>query len=72
MCIRLGGVDYGWNGGLKCRSSEEEFCRSYDVVHWIRIIWMHVQLDDGQPVTNMILERHRKACQEHDIMLHFR
>ena len=72
VCIRLGGVGYGWNGGSKCRSSEEEFHRSYDVIHWIRIIWMHIWLDDSQPMVNTILERQRKAYQEHDIVLHFR
>ena len=70
--VRLGGVGYRWNGGLKCRSSEEEFHCSYDIIHWIRIIQMHTQLDDSQPVMNVILERHREACQEHDIMFCFR
>ena len=70
--VRLGGIGYGWNGGSKCGSSEAEFCHSYDVVHQIRIIQMHVWLDDSQPVTNVILERRREACQEHNIVLCFR
>ena len=72
VCIGLKGIGYGWNGGSKCGSSEEEFRCSYDIIHQIRIIWMHIQLDNSQHMTNAILERHRETCQEHDIALHFR
>ena len=72
LLVRLGGIGYGWNGGLKYRSSKEELHCSYDVIHWIRIIQMQVWLDDSLPMVNMILERHRKACKEHDIVLHLR
>ena len=53
---------------IKMQSSEEELCCSNDIVHQIRIIQMYIWLHNSQPVTNAVLERHREACQEHDIM----
>ena len=40
LWILMGDIGYWWNGGSKCRSGEEELHCSYDIVHWVRIIWM--------------------------------
>ena len=71
MWVRLRSIGYRWNGGSKCGSSEEELCHCYDIVHWIGIIQMQVWLDNSQPMMNMILERCREVCKEHDIVLYF-